>query len=223
MSLKNKVIAGVSWSAAERFVGQTCQLVVTVVLARLLSPDDFGLIAIVLVFIAVSQSLIDSGLSSALIQKTERDDLDFSTVFHFNVVFGASIFAILFMLAPWVSELYDEPELESLLRVLALSPLIQGLSISQLTKLTIDVDFKAIAKVSLVSIFVSSSVAVYLGSIGVGVWALAVQLLLNNVIYTILLWVFVDWKPKLVFSRSSFFGLFQFGWKLLVSGLLHSI
>jgi teichuronic acid exporter len=223
MSLKNKIIAGVSWSAAERVVGQVCQLAVTVLLARLLSPDDFGLIAIVLVFIAVSQSLIDSGLSSALIQKSGRDDLDFSTVFHFNVVFGASIFAILFTLAPWISELYGEPELESLLRVLALSPVIQGLSIIQLTKLTIEVDFKAIAKLSLVSIFVSSSVAVYLASIGVGVWALAVQLLLNNVIYTILLWVFVDWKPKLVFSISSFFGLFQFGWKLLVSGLLHSI
>ena len=223
MSLKNKVIKGVSWSAAERVVSQFFQLAMTVFLARLLSPDDFGLIAIVLVFIAISQSLIDCGLSNALIQKSERDELDFSTVFHFNVVFGLFIYMIIYSFAPWIAELYGEPELESLLRVLGLSPLIQGLSIIQLTKLTIKVDFKVIAKASLVSIFVSSSVAVYLASLGAGVWAIAIQLLLSNIINTCLLWFFVDWTPKLVFSRSSFFGLFSFGWKLLVSGLLHSI
>jgi teichuronic acid exporter len=223
MSLKNKVVKGISWSAAERFLSQLAQLAMTVFLARLLSPDDFGLVAILLVFIAISQSLIDCGLSHALIQKNNRSELDFSTVFHCNVVIGIFVYIIIYAVAPAVAKLYDAPELESLFRCLGLMPLLQGLSIIQVAKLTINVDFKGIAKASVVSIVISSIAAIYLASIGAGAWAIVVQLLLNSIINTSLLWFFVDWRPKLVFSKKSFLELFSFGWKLVLSGLLHSI
>ena len=223
MSLRNKVVKGISWSAAERFLSQFVQLAMTIVLARLLLPEDFGLIALLLVFIAISQSLIDCGLSQALIQKSERNESDFSTVFHFNVFIGIFVYVIIYSVAPSIAKLYGEPELESLFRCMGLSPLIQGLSIIQVTKLTIKVDFKVIAKASFISIIISSLAAVYLASLGAGAWAIVVQLLLNNIINTCLLWGLVDWRPKLVFSKRSFFQLFSFGWKLLLSGLLHSI
>ena len=223
MSLRNKVVKGISWSAAERFLSQFVQLAMTIVLARLLLPEDFGLIALLLVFIAISQSLIDCGLSQALIQKSERNESDFSTVFHFNVFIGIFVYVIIYSVAPSIAKLYGEPELESLFRCMGLSPLIQGLSIIQVTKLTIKVDFKVIAKASFISIIISSLAAVYLASLGAGAWAIVAQLLLNNIINTCLLWGLVDWRPKLVFSKRSFFQLFSFGWKLLLSGLLHSI
>ena len=223
MSFKNKIVKGISWSAAERFLNQFFQIFMTIILARILSPSDFGIIAIVLVFTSISQALIDSGLSNALIQKSRRDQTDLSTVFFFNIIFGLLIYVLIFSLAPWLARLFNEPELESLLRILGLSPFIQGLSIIQITILTIKVDFKVIAKASVTSILISSVIALYLAFLGAGFWAIATQLLLHNTINTILLWIFVDWKPRLVFSWRSFKGLFSFGWKLLAAGQLHSM
>lgn len=222
-SLTSKTVKTVIWSAIERFSVQTVQFVITIILARLVAPSEYGLIAMLTIFIAVAQSFVDSGFSSALVQKKNRTETDFSTVFYFNIVISVIVYIGLYISAPYIALYYREPLLDLVCKWLGLSLIIQGLSVVQIAKLTVLLDFKTQARASLAAVVISGLLGVYLAYSGYGVWALVAQSLLNNLLNTFLLWVLAKWVPKFIFSWNSLKSLFSFGSKLLLSGLLHTI
>ncbi|WKD86098.1 Teichuronic acid biosynthesis protein TuaB [Polaribacter huanghezhanensis] len=222
-SLISESIKTVVWSAIERFSVQVIQFVLTIILARLVAPSEYGLIAMLTIFIAVAQSFVDSGFSSALVQKKNRTETDFSTVFYFNIAISLISYIILYLSAPYIALYYREPLLELLCKWLGLSLIIQGFSVVQVAKLTISLDFKTQARASLTAVIISGLLGVYLAYSGYGVWALVAQSLLNNILNTSILCLLTKWIPKFIFSVSSLKSLFSFGSKLLLSGLLHTI
>lgn len=222
-SLKHQALKGVMWSAVERFSVQGIQFILTIVIARLVLPSDYGLIAMLSIFLAIAQVFVDSGFSNALIQKKDRTETDFSTVFYFNILISIIIYILLYISAPYIATFYREPELSPVTRWMGLNIIISGFSIVQRAKLTINVDFKRQAKASLTAVLVSGIIGVILAYKGWGVWALVIQTLSNSLLNTVLLWIFTKWVPKWIFSRKSFNTLFSFGSKLLLSGLLHTI
>ncbi|GGK11184.1 lipopolysaccharide biosynthesis protein [Parabacteroides faecis] len=222
-SLKHQAVKGVIWSAIERFSVQGIQFVLTIIIARLVLPADYGLIAMLNIFLAIAQVFVDSGFSNALIQKKDRTETDFSTVFYFNIFISVVFYLLLYFSAPYISSFYKEPSLSLITRWIGLNIIISGLSIVQRAKLTINVDFKKQAKVSFTAVLVSGIIGIILAYKGWGVWALVIQTLSSSLLNTLLLWIFAKWIPKWVFSRESFYILFSFGSKLLLSGLLHTI
>lgn len=222
-SLINNSIKTVKWSAIERFSVQMIQFVLTIILARLVAPSEFGLIAMLTIFIAVAQSFVDSGFSSALVQKKSRTEKDFTTVFYFNIAISIFFYVILYFSAKHIALFYKEPFLELLCKWLGLSLIIQGFSVVPIAKLTILLDFKTQARASLTAVIISGFVGVYLAYNGFGVWALVTQSLLNNILNTLILFILTKWIPKFVFSINSLKTLFSFGSKLLLSGLLHTV
>lgn len=222
-SLTNKTVKSVAWSAVERFSVQVIQFATSIILARLVAPSEYGLIAMLTIFIAIAQSFVDSGFSSALVQKNNRTETDFSTVFYFNIAISLLAYIVLFLFAPYIALFYKEPLLELVCKWMGLSLIIQGLSVVQIAKLTVLLDFKTQAKASLIAVIISGLLGVCLAYYGYGIWALLVQSLLNNLLNTFFLWIFAKWVPKLVFSWHSLKTLFSFGSKLLLSGLLHTV
>ncbi len=218
-SLKSQATHGMLWSAIDKFAVQAGQFIIGIILARLLMPEDFGLIGMLSIFIAISQTFIDSGMGSGLIQKKNRSNVDFSTVFVFNLVVSVSFYGILFTTAPLIARFYETPQLVLLTRVLAINIIINSLAIVQRSKLIINIDFKTIAKVNVVSVLSGGLVAVYFAYTGWGVWALIIQNLVRALVSVVMFWILSHWKPSLIFSKESFKTLFGFGSKLLVSGL----
>ena len=219
-SLKHKTVKGVVWSSVERFSVQGIQFLVMIVMARLLTPKDYGLVGMLTVFIAVAQSLIDSGFSQALIRKQHRTETDNSTVFYFNVVVGLLLYAIFYISAPWVARFYDSPELTALMRVVCLSVVFNSLAVVQRALLTVDIDFKTQAKASLTAAIISGIVGIGMAYAGFSYWSIAAQQLVNLGLNTLLLWIFARWRPCRTYSWASFRELFAFGSKLMASGLL---
>ena len=219
-SLKQKTISGVLWSCVERFSVQGIQFVIMVII---LLPSDYGMIGMLAIFIAIAQTLIDSGFSNALIQKKDRSEIDYSTVFYFNIVVGIILYFILFFSSPLIARFYNTPELTGLTRVLALNLFINSLAVVQRAILSIKIDFKTQAKASCSAAIISGIVGIVMAYTGFGVWSLAVQTVLNAFVNTVLLWIFSKWIPLKVFSFESFKKLFAFGSKLLASGLLDTI
>ena len=219
-SLKEKTLKGFFWNMLEKSSIQVSQLVLGILLARLLSPSDFGLIGMLVIFILIAELFAESGFSKALIQKQDRSEVDFSTVFYFNIGVSGLIYLGLFFSAPLIAQFYKTPELILLTRVMGLSVLINALVLVQKTKLVIDFDFKTLAKINFTSIFISGIISVLLAFSGWGVWALVAQSLIKAFIAAILFWYFGKWKPLRVFSKKSFKQLFSFGSKLLGAGLL---
>ncbi len=222
-SLKNKTVKGLAWSSVERFSVQGVQFLVMLVIARILDPSDFGLVGMLVIFLAVGQSLIDSGFSQALIRKQDRTELDNNTVFYFNIVVSILIYLLLYAVAPWVAAFYDEPLLTELMRVLCLVVVINSFAVVQRAVYTAEIDFKTQAKASFIAALVSGIVGIYLARKGFGVWTLVWQQLLNASINTLSLWLYSNWYPRLQYSWKSFRELFSFGSKLLASGLLDTI
>lgn len=222
-SLKNKTVKGVIWSSVERFSVQGVQFLVMLVIARLLDPKDFGLVGMLAIFLAVAQSLIDSGFSQALIRKQNRTEVDNSTVFYFNIIVSAILYLILYAIAPWVAGFYNEPQLCSLMRVLCLIIIINSFAVVQRALYTASINFKTQAKASFIAAIISGVVGVWLAYNGYGVWTLVWQQLLNAGVNTLLLWVYSNWYPRWVYSWISFRQLFSFGSKLLVSGLIDTL
>lgn len=222
-SIKHQAVKGVMWSAVERFSVQGIQFVLTIIIARLVLPSDYGLIAMLNIFLAIAQVFVDSGFSNALIQKKDRTETDFSTVFYFNIFISVISYLLLYFSAPYIASFYKEPDLSSVTRWIGLNIIIAGFSVVQRAKLTINVDFKRQAKASLTAVLISGIMGILLAYKGLGVWSLVVQSLSNSLLNTLLLWIFTRWVPKWVFSRESFNTLFSFGSKLLLSGLLHTI
>jgi len=222
-SLKQKTVKGTVWSSVERFSVQAIQFVVMVVMARILTPDDYGLVGMLAIFMAVSQSLIDSGFSQALIRKLDRTEVDNSTVFYFNIAVGAVLYIIMWFCAPFIAEFYDEPILTPLTRFISLGFVFNSLTVVQRALLTIDIDFKTQAKASLIGAITSGFIGIWMAYNGYSVWSIVVQQLANLGLIAICLWIFSKWKPIKAYSWKSFRELFSFGSKMLVSGLLDTI
>ena len=223
MSLKQKTVSGLIWNFFDSFASQGIQFIVGIILARLLSPKEFGLIGMLTIFIAVSQSFIDSGFSQALIRKKNASQEDYSTVFFFNLIIGVICFFILFFSAGLISRFFKEPQLKPLVQVLGFSLIINAFTIIQQTILTKRIDFKLQAKISIISAIISGALGLGMAFAGYGVWSLVIKTITMYGISSILLWLWNRWKPDLVFSIKSFKELFSFGSKLLISGLIDTI
>ena len=219
-SLKRETAKGFIWSAIERFSVQGLQFLLGLILARLLLPTDYGLVGMLAIFLAISQSFIDSGFSSAFIQKKDRTEEDFSTTFFFNIGVGLFFYLLLFLCAPLIANFYKTPELILLTKVIGINVFITSLAVVQRAKFTIRLDFKTQAKASLVSVLIGGCMGIAMAYKGFGVWAIVIQSILQNGINTLLLWVLSKWIPMAVFSKKSFKSLFSFGSKLLGAGLL---
>lgn len=222
-SLKQKTVKGVIWSTLERFSVQGIQFVVMIIMARMLTPNDYGLVGMLAVFLAVSQSLVDSGFSQALIRKQDRTETDNSTVFYFNIVVGLILYGLLFAGAPLIADFYHEPQLINITRVIGLSVVFNSFVVVQRALLTIKIDFKTQAKAALTAAIISGILGIWMAANGYGVWSIVVQQLSNLGINTILLWFLSHWRPSLIYSCKSFHELFGFGSKLLVSGLIDTL
>ena len=223
MSLKSKTITGVLWSAVDNFAAQAITFLVGIILARLLTPAEFGLIGMLAIFISVSETFINSGFTNALIRKNDATETDYSTVFYFNLAAGITLFLILLFSAPLIGRFFNEPQLVPIVRVLAIGLIISSLTIIQRTTLTKRIDFKLQAKISLISGILSGIIAIAMAYKGFGVWSLVVKTLSAQAITSLLLWLWNRWRPTLVFSRKSFKELFSFGSKLLASGLIDTL
>ena len=222
-SLREKTISGVLWSAIESLSVQGVRFIVTLLMARLLMPSDFGIIGMLSIFMAISQTFIDSGFSNALIQKKNRTETDFSTTFYFNIGIGILFYFLLFFFAPLISKFYNTPHLTTVTRVLAINLIISSLSLVPRTNLLINIDFKTQAKVSWISALIGGIVGIIMAYRGYGVWALVCQNILNNLLTTFFLFSYTKWMPKKIFSKNSFNELFGFGSKLLVAGLIYTL
>ncbi len=211
------------WSAIERFSTQGVQFVFGIILARLLTPADYGVIAMLTIFLAVSQTFIDSGFGNAVIRKPDRTEKDMATMFFFNIGMSVFCYAIIFFAAPLIASFYKMPDLVLILRILALKLILQSFSAIQITSLTIKINFKKQAKISLTAALVSGCVGIVFAYMGYGVWSLVIQSLFSSAFSSILYWIVVRWHPQCFFSKESFKSLFSFGSKLLISGLMDTI
>ncbi len=223
MSLKQKTISGLIWSFIDTFAGQGIQFVVGIILARILSPREFGLIGMITVFIAVSQSFVDSGFANALIRKKNCSQNDYSTVFFFNLITGAILFIILFFSGSAIGNFFKEPRLVLLVQILGLILIIDSLSLIHRTILTKNINFKLQARISVIASLGSGVIAIVMAYNSFGVWCLIVQRLSRQTLTTIFLWFWNRWRPALVFNMKSFKELFGFGSKLLLSGLIDTL
>lgn len=222
-TLKNRTVKGTIWSSIERFSVQAIQFVVMIFMARVLTPADYGIVGMVTIFIAVSQSLVDSGFSQALIRKQDRSSVDNSTVFFFNIVVGVALYFILFFCAHPIARFYDQPVLIEVTRLVALSIPINSFAVVQRALLTSKLDFKTQAKASLSAALATGAVGLSLAYTGYGVWAIVWAQVTGTFVNVALLWVMAKWHPHYTFSYSSFKELFGFGSKLMVSGLIDTI
>jgi teichuronic acid exporter len=222
-SLKNKTITGIIWSSVERFSVQGIQFIIQIIMARILMPEDYGVVAMLAIFLAIFQSFIDSGFSSALVQKNDRTEIDYATVFYFNIGISIVLFLVLFFSAPLIAGFYKTPILESITKIVAFNLIINAFGVVPRAKFTVLVDFKTQAKASFVAIIISGAIGIWMAYTGYGVWALVFYSLINNVINTLLLLILSKWRPLWTFSIISFKQLFTFGFKLMLSGLMDTV
>lgn len=220
LSSKGTVISNLIWRFAERCGAQGVAFVVSLVLARLLAPEDYGTIALVTVFTTIMQVFVDSGLGNALIQKKDADDVDFSSVFYFNVIVCSILYLGMYLAAPTLAAFYDDPDLVPVIRVLSLTLVISGVKNVQQAYVSRTMQFKRFFFATLGGTIGAAFLGIFLAYMGYGVWALVAQQLFNTTVDTLILWVTVKWRPKWVFSFSRLKELLSFGWKLLVSALL---
>lgn len=220
-SLRSKTIHALSWSFLESVGLRGVQFVIGIVLARLLFPEQFGLIGMLTIFMAVAQSLLDSGFGAALIQKREATQTDNCSIFYFNIVVGVLAAGLLCMAAPWIAAFYNQPILTPLTRALSLTIVINSFGLIQNTILTKRIDFKTLTKVSLFASILSGIIGVTLAATGFGVWSLVIQQISRTFFWTLLVWLMNTWRPALIFSIKSLREMFGFGSRILVSGLIN--
>lgn len=219
-SLSEKSLSGILWVFADKLGGSSINFIITIVLARLLSPEDFGLVAMVMIFFEMSSVFVESGFSTALIREKEISEADKSTTFLFNMATSVVLYVALFFSAPLIASFFDQPALLWIVRIMGLNLIIDALSIVQGSTLTQQIDFKTQTKARFGAVVISGIAGVALALQGMGVWALVVRILVMAIMQTFFLWRFNPWKPSLVFSRESFRRLFGFGSKILSAALL---
>ena len=218
-----KTISNFIWRFAERCGAQFVTFVVSIILARILMPKDYGSVALVTVFTTILQVFVDSGLGTALIQKKDADDLDFSTVFYFNFMMCIVLYIGMFLIAPVIAGFYNDNSLTSIIRVISLTIVFSGVKGIQQSYVSRNMLFKRFFFATLGGTVFSAIFGVVLAYTGFGVWAIVAQQLSNTAIDTLILWITVKWRPKKMFSWERLKGLFSFGWKLLVSSLLDTV
>ena len=222
-SLKKKAFLGVGWNAIGRFSTQGIQFILQIILARLLSPSDYGIIAMIAIFLQVAAVFVDSGFANALIQKQNCDEKDYSTVFYYNLVVSVGFYLLLFAISPFVAHFYKIDVLKDVMRVASLVVIINALSIVQRTKLVKRIDFKSQSIVTVASALLSGVFGIIWAYNGFGVWALCFQSLLNSLSQFVLYYLFVRWTPNLIFSKESFQEMFSFGSKILIASIISVI
>lgn len=220
---KSKVISSLFWKLMERGGTQGIQFIVQIVLARLLVPNDYGIIALIAIFITIANVFVQSGFNTALIQKKDANETDFSSVFYLSLFVASLLYLIIFFVAPLISEFYDTPQLISVLRVLSITLFFGAFNSIQNAVVSRNMQFKMLFYGSLGAILVSGTIGIVLAYAGFGVWALVAQQLANQFMITVILWFTVKWRPKLIFSFERIKGLFSYGWKLLVSSLIDTL
>jgi O-antigen/teichoic acid export membrane protein len=222
-NLKGVAAKGLFWSAMERFGAQGIQFVFGILVTRILLPADYGLFAMILIFMAIGQTLVDSGFGSSLIWKKEPTEADYSTVFYFNISISFFLYLLFFFLAPVIARFYNEPQLTSLIRVLCLNFIILSFSLIQQVVLQKKVDFKLLAFINVAGSLIAGIIALYLALKGFGPWALVIQILAKSFITTFLLWIFNKWRPLFAFDFESLKELFGYGSKLTAASLIYTV
>lgn len=221
--IKSKAVSGMAWTGFERIASIGIQFIIGIIIARLLSPKDYGIMGMLAIFIAIAQTFLDSGFANALIQKKDRTNVDYSTVFYFNTIISFVLYGIMFIAAPAIAAFYSMPILTDVTRVVTISLIINGLSIIQTAKLSIDLNFKLQSIASILSVILSGILGIALAILEYGVWALVFQTIAAALVRTIILWLFSHWRPMFTFSIQSFKTLFSFGSKILCSGMINTI
>lgn len=222
-SLKDKTVKGVGWSAIDNVSQMGVTFVVSIVLARLLTPDDYGLLGLITIVTAICTTLVNGGFTTALIRKKDITDDDYNTAFIVNLCMSILLYVIIYFCSPFIADFFNREELISLTRVSSLGLVIGALSIVQSARLTKRIDFKSQTKITLIASVVSGVIGIIMALLDFAVWALVAQTLSNQALRTILLWVVNKWIPQIRFSKESFHSLFGFGWKMMLSGLLDTV
>ena len=223
MAERQNVVSNLIWRFMERCGSQLVSLVVQIVLARLLAPELFGVVAKVTIVTTILLVFVDSGMANSLIQKKDPDDLDFSSVFFFNLVFCLVLYVLLFFASPWLAVFYKDESLTAIFRVLGLSIIVAGVKNVQQAYVSKTLQFKRFFFATLGGTLFSAVLGITMAYMGYGVWALVAQQLANVTVNTAILWLTVGWRPKLMFSFKRLGGLLSYGWKLLASGLLDTV
>ena len=222
-SLKQKTVKGLGWSALDNAARYGMQFVIGIVLARLLSPDDYGLLGLVGIVTVVCTALVNGGFTTALIRKKDATDDDFNTAFICNLAMSLLLFATVFLCAPLIADFFGRVELTALVRVSSSGLIIGALGMVQQTRLTKRIDFKTQTKITIAATALSGIIGIGMALTGFGVWSLVVQQLTSQAVTTVLLYIYNRWMPRLRFSMESFHDLFGFGWKMMLSGVLDSV
>jgi len=220
--LKNKTLNALLWSATERIGLQGIQFVVSIILARLLLPEEFGLIAMLAVFLAIADSFISSGFGHALIQKQGATHIDECSIFYFNVLVSFIVAVFLSLAAPWIANFYNQPQLILMIYALSLNLIISAFGLVQITLLSKRLNFRLQQKVSIISAMASGIIGVIMALKGFGVWSLVLMQLGNTVFRTSLLWIFSTWRPSWIFSFDALRSMFAFGSRIFLVGLLNA-
>lgn len=219
-SLTQRTVAGLKWSTIERFSSQGIGFIISIFIARILSPADYGIIGMIMIFIEISGVFVGGGFGAALIRKQNRTDADLSTVFYYNIAISILFYLLLFIASPYIASFYGKVIIASVIRVVGLKIIIGAFGAIQSTLLNIKIDFKTQTKISFIALIISGTIGIIMALKGYGVWTLVVQSLVQTFISTIMLWIFIKWQPKFIFSKNSFLELFGFGSKLMLSGLI---
>jgi O-antigen/teichoic acid export membrane protein len=222
-SLKDKTVKGLGWSALDNAARYGMQFAVGIVLARLLSPDDYGLLGLVGIVTVICTALVNGGFTTALIRKKDATDDDYNTVFICNLAMSVLLYGVTFLCAPLIAGFFEREELTVLVRVASIGLIIGALGMVQQTRLTKRIDFKTQTKITIAATALSGIIGIGMALTGFGVWALVAQQLMSQIISTVLLYIYNRWVPRLCFCKESFHDLFGFGWKMMVSVLLDAV
>lgn len=223
MSLKQKALSGIFWTLIQQFSSQSISFIVSIILARILLPEQFGLIAILNVFVNIGSILMDGGMGQSLIRTENPDTDDYSTVFYFNLIVSFIIYFIVYLVSPFIADFYNQPELESISKWYCIIFITNAFSSIHYTRLTKNMEFKKELTITIPSLIISSVVGVLMAYNGFGIWSLVVSSILQSTTVGIQLWFRTDWKPILKFKKDKFYIHFKYGYKLTLSGILDAI
>lgn len=223
MSLRKQATSGLVWTFAQQFGNQIIGFAVSLVLARLLLPEEFGLIGMISVVVAIGNSLVNSGLTQSLIRGKNLDQEDFSTVFYFNLAASVLIYILAYFTAPYIADFYDKPVLTDIVRLYCLTFITSAFSAVQMARLTKDMEFKTLAFIGIPSNLLGGVIGVTMAYMGYGVWSLVWSYICTTLGRSVQLWIYSKWSPSFAFSRKKFRDHFNFGYKLTLSGLLNTI
>lgn len=219
----SKVLKSFIWKFLEKCSVQLTTFIVTIVLARILSPDEFGIIAIIIIFVNLANVIVEGGLTAALIQKKEADNIDFSTIFTCSLGLSVLLYVVLFISAPYISDFYNDNKLIEVIRILSLIVIPCSINSIQKAYVSRNLLFGRMFICSLISVLISGVIGVLMAYGGFGIWALVAQTILNQILVTILMFIFIKWRPKFLFCKERFGSLFDFGWKIFLSNFIIAI